>query len=223
MIVYGINFKKKKSFFLKNKHYNLNKKIKKSSQTKPNCINLNYRVFVFNYPSSWNFIILQNTKLNQYVFYFYSQYYYFMLNPLKTLNTCVVDMNTCSVQFQTLYPNTFYKTYWTTLLLIFSALNHPFFKKIKFKGKGYYIYKNKRQTITPQFGHSHRLYLYSYYTSVIFLSKTQIFIFGLSKIDVISVALGIKKMRPINIFTGRGVRFSRQIVYRKVGKVSSYR
>jgi hypothetical protein len=30
-------------------------------------------------------------------------------------------------------------------------------------------------------------------------------------------------MRPINIFTGRGVRFSRQIIYKKVGKVSSYR
>jgi hypothetical protein len=35
--------------------------------------------------------------------------------------------------------------------------------------------------------------------------------------------LGIKSMRPINIFTGRGVRFSRQIIYKKVGKVSSYR
>jgi len=30
-------------------------------------------------------------------------------------------------------------------------------------------------------------------------------------------------MRPINIFTGRGVRFAKQIIYKKAGKVSSYR
>ena len=95
--------------------------------------------------------------------------------------------------------------------------------KVKFKGKGYYIFKNNRQTVTPQFGHSHRLYVYSYFTSVKFLSKTHIFIFGLLHSDVLKSATDIKGMRPINIFTGRGVRFSRQIIYKKTGKVSSYR
>ena len=109
------------------------------------------------------------------------------------------------------------------LNLVFSAFYRPFFRKVKFKGKGYYIYKNKRNTITPQFGYSHRLYLYSYFVSVKFLSKTSVFVFGLLKNDVIKTTLGIKSMRPINIFTGRGVRFSREVVYKKVGKVSSYR
>jgi len=44
-----------------------------------------------------------------------------------------------------------------------------------------------------------------------------------SRKDIYTSAHGIRNMRPINIFTGRGVRFSRQIIYRKVGKVSSYR
>jgi ribosomal protein L6P/L9E len=61
------------------------------------------------------------------------------------------------------------------------------------------------------------------FTSVKFLSKTSIIVFGFELSDLVTVALGIKKMRPINIFTGRGVRFSRQIIYKKVGKVSSYR
>jgi hypothetical protein len=30
-------------------------------------------------------------------------------------------------------------------------------------------------------------------------------------------------MRRMNIFTGRGVRFAKQIVYKKTGKVSAYR
>ena len=36
-------------------------------------------------------------------------------------------------------------------------------------------------------------------------------------------SLFIKKKRPINIYTGRGVRFSKQQIYKKIGKVSTYR
>jgi ribosomal protein L6P/L9E len=134
-----------------------------------------------------------------------------------------VSKNASLIQLTTLYTSNFSRLYWGHLNLLFSCLHRPFFLKIKFKGKGYYIYKNKRNTITPQFGYSHRLYLYAYFVSVKFLSKTSIFLFGLLKSDVIKVGLGIKAMRPINIFTGRGVRFSKQIIYKKVGKVSSYR
>jgi len=106
------------------------------------------------------------------------------------------------------------------LLFLF---NVPVFKKIKFRGKGYYIYKNHRNTIAPQFGYSHRIYVYSYFNVVRFLSKVKVFIFGLCKSDVFLTSREIRSKRPINIFTGRGVRFSRQIIYKKVGKVSSYR
>ena len=95
--------------------------------------------------------------------------------------------------------------------------------KLKFKGKGYYIFKNQRNTITPQFGFSHRIYVYSYSAVVNFLTKTKVFLFGLSKQDLLTSAYSIKAMRPINIFTGRGVRFSKQLIYKKTGKVSSYR
>ena len=56
-----------------------------------------------------------------------------------------------------------------------------------------------------------------------FLSKTTIFLFGLSKKDIFTVGHDFRAVRKINIFTGRGVRFSKQIIYKKVGKVSSYR
>ena len=48
-------------------------------------------------------------------------------------------------------------------------------------------------------------------------------LFGTSYQDIISVGLRIKRLRSINIFTGRGVRFNKQVVYKKTGKVSSYR
>lgn len=109
------------------------------------------------------------------------------------------------------------------LTFLFQTFQVPFFLKLKFKGKGYYIFKNSRNTVTPQFGFSHRIYIYAFSIIVKFLSKTKIFLFGLSKKDLFLQGHNIKNMRPINIFTGRGMRFSKQIIYKKVGKVSSYR
>ena len=97
------------------------------------------------------------------------------------------------------------------------------FVRMRFRGKGYYIYKTTRNTIAPNFGYAHRLYVYAYAVSLKFLSKTSIIMFGFCKKDLLEAGYGFKSTRPINIFTGRGVRFARQTVYRKIGKVSSYR
>ena len=80
-----------------------------------------------------------------------------------------------------------------------------------------------RNTIAPKFGYYHRIYVYAPNIRVKFLSKTSVLLFGFSKIDVMTVGHDFKSKKPINIFTGRGVRFARQIVYRKTGKVSAYR
>jgi ribosomal protein L6P/L9E len=98
-----------------------------------------------------------------------------------------------------------------------------FFKKIKFKGKGYYIYKNKRNTVALQFGYSHIKRLFFFFISLKFLSKTSILFFGLNQNSVFLASKKLFSVRPLNIFTGKGMRFTRQIVYRKTGKVSSYR
>jgi len=97
------------------------------------------------------------------------------------------------------------------------------FMRIKFKGKGYYVYRNARNTIAPNFGYAHRLYVYGSGVTIKFLTKRLVLIFGFTKNDLWDVGYRFRATRPIKIFTGRGVRFSRQIVYRKVGKVSSYR
>jgi ribosomal protein L6P/L9E len=98
-----------------------------------------------------------------------------------------------------------------------------YFTKFKFKGKGYYIYKSFRNTIAFRFGYAHRTYVYSFFVSVRFITKTTILVFGLNKYDLLSFSQDFKQIRKINIFTGRGIRFSRQIIYQKVGKVSMYR
>jgi ribosomal protein L6P/L9E len=97
------------------------------------------------------------------------------------------------------------------------------FNKLKFKGKGYYMYKSKRNTIALQFGYAHIVRIYTFLVNLKFLSKTAVLLVGLNKNDLLSISHNFRLRRPHNIFTGKGVRFTRQIIYKKTGKISSYR
>ena len=198
---------------------------------KQNNLKLTSRASVYTYkslfaiPHLWNILILKSkTKnLSSQIFYLFSNTYFFKFTFLN--NSIQLSFNKQLRVLDFNFHHFFHSLtfYFNFLKLLFLTFSLPLFLKLKFKGKGYYIFKNSRNTITPQFGFSHRIYIYSFSVLVKFLSKTTIFLFGLSKKDLLKNGLNIKNIRPINIFTGRGIRFAKQIVYRKVGKVSSYR
>jgi ribosomal protein L6P/L9E len=149
---------------------------------------------------------------------------YQLVSPLPNhLSSNNPMYSTSILRLNSVVSNSYTQTYVSLLNSVSSAFYKPNFLKIKFRGKGYYIYKNIRNAIAPQFGYSHRLYIYSYFNKVKFIGKTKIILFGLTKLDIVDTATTLKSKRPINIFTGRGVRFARQVVYKKQGKVSSYR
>jgi hypothetical protein len=174
-------------------------------------------------PKKWSLLILKSLKQPLYTFHLFSTKYSFKFSLSLTksaLNYCFnTGVITASSYFLSGLILQWAKKVNSTLYLFSSFI----FNKLKFKGKGYYIYKNIRNTIAPQFGYYHRIYIYSYFNKVRFLSKTKVLLFGLTKEDVLHSSYGIKKKRPVNIFTGRGVRFAHQIIYKKTGKVSSYR
>lgn len=95
--------------------------------------------------------------------------------------------------------------------------------KVKFEGKGYYLYKNIRNTLAPKFGFAHRLYLYHFDSWVKVLSKTKLLFYSNSKQHSLLNAVEICLLRPRNPFTGRGVRLGRSIRFKKRGKVSSFK
>ena len=214
------------------------KTIKKKNLTKNrnlnyslfNRINLNCFLFRFYLPNFWKILIISKsnkflTPLTQFnsVCYIYSPFYFIFLPiPQKFLNL-KYDLQTNVITLNFFYKNNFYGLFWNAFKNVFFQFSKLFFKKLKFKGKGYYIYKNFRNTIALQFGYSHVLYLYSYFVNIKFMTKTSILIFGINKINNIKAAKSLFYVRPINIFTGKGIRFSRQIIYKKTGKISSYR
>lgn len=191
----------------------------------PNRLNTNSSLYSLYVPASWKFLIItpKTSYPNSIIFYLFSKSYFFFLTvPVNFLNLSY-DRTTSCLTFLFFYKNNFYNIFFKTFLNIFLQFARIFFKKLKFKGKGYYIYKNIRNTIALQFGYSHLFYLYSYFTNVKFITKTSILIFGLSAPRVVKAGKSLFRIKPINIFTGKGIRFSRQIIYKKTGKISSYR
>ena len=104
----------------------------------------------------------------------------------------------------------------------FSFFFKLFFILFFFIGKEYKLVISNRSTITFNFGFSHRYYIYNLNTVAVQLAKTKFMIYGLNFFNVLLKAKDFYYIKPLNIFTLRGIRFSKQIVFKKVGKVSLY-
>ena len=209
----------------KRRKYRHNLKIRKIAFTYPSTLTLAVYPTQLYIPSEWTLTFLQSkgNLLRPKLLYLTNSLYYFKTPIPFNLASVYFSCSARTFLMHNLHLtgfHTYYLKVLQTLLLTFSKL---YYVKLKIRGKGYYLYKTTRNTITHQLGHSHRVYIYAPYVAVKFLSKTTIFVFGTSKLDIFAIGRRIRKSKSLNIFTGRGVRFSRQVVYKKTGKVSSYR
>lgn len=152
----------------------------------------------------------------------YSDLYFFKISFLTFFSLFYFNVFTNTFFVKALFVYNFFRFYWRFFKIVYNSFFVFFLKKLKFKGKGYYIFKNLRNTITFRFGYSHRLYLYFFKIGVKFLSKTSILIFGLNWFELQNHAFKLKNIRPYNLFTGKGIRFNKQILYKKIGKASTY-
>jgi ribosomal protein L6P/L9E len=103
------------------------------------------------------------------------------------------------------------------------SFENYFSKKIKFKGKGFRLkIKKKHKAIKFLFGHSH--------LNILFLKNVKLKKCGKYKLTLKSslfnkintLARHICIIKPINVYTNRGIRISRQIIFRRKGKKGSY-
>jgi hypothetical protein len=211
------SFKTKNSTLFKNKNDPLKSNFR-NLKNKPN-----FYIKFYIIPLGWDMLVLRNKSKKYFYIILYSSTYYLKIPLYAMSNFFPFDSVTNQFFINNLFINNFIQTYYSLLRSFYKVLLKPSFSKLTFKGKGYYIFKNHRNTITPQFGYSHRLYLYAFYTHVIFLSKTSLIVFGFNPKHVKALSKSVFMWRPVNIFTGRGVRFSKQIIYKKSGKVSTYR
>lgn len=165
----------------------------------------------------YNYSVILIKKNKNYI-YIYNKIFYFTIVTKFNIN---VEENTNSIiieNFDSRKKKELEKKIIGTFIKTWSVY---FFQKIKFTGKGYKI-KKKKKSIKFFFGRSHLTTIFFKKINIRRLTKYKLFFFTKKYETVKFINSLINKIRKINIYTKRGLRFSRQKIYKKTGKKSSY-
>jgi len=169
---------------------------------KLNCekINLNsINIFIYNKSKKFDFFI--NTEKSNIQIDKWSNS--IILNK-KKINTNIIKFNN--------YFYNFIKS-WDTY----------FFSKIKFKGKGFRIrFFKKIKLVKFFFGKSHKTFIFFKKIKTKRINKYKFIIKSLIKDKVSFNRNLIVNIRPLNKYTLRGLRSSKQIVFKRKGKKGTY-
>lgn len=98
-----------------------------------------------------------------------------------------------------------------------------YYRKLKFTGKGYKIKKSKaKKSFKFYFGRSHTQYLFSGGLRFKKLSKYRLYLITNNKKRLNRIMNLTLQTRPLNRYTKRGLRCTRQFILKRPGKKSTY-
>jgi len=105
----------------------------------------------------------------------------------------------------------------------FYSFTFFFFRKFKFIGKGYKISKIKiKKSFKFYFGYSHKIFLVYGGAQLRRLTKYKLFLLGTNRKSLQEITLILQNIRRLNMFTKRGLRATKQIIFKRPGKKSTY-
>lgn len=138
-------------------------------------------------------------------------------------NTFFFDKETNSIRISYTTPSFLQNKASNIFKKITFSFEDYFSKKIKFKGKGFRLkIKKKHKAIKFLFGHSH--------LNILFLKNLKLKKCGKYKLTIKHTLLNdnnilakkICSIKPVNVYTNRGIRVSRQVIFKRKGKKGSY-
>ena len=181
----------------------------------------NLNTYIVNIPITFNIIVFENKKNKKNLtITLYNKIQSF--NLINTVKNIKIDLESYSIKIKVDYNlnnninfkqiNSFLKTF-----------ESYFFIKIKFKGKGFKIkYNKKLKLIKFYFGRSHMTFFKLKKIKLKKINKYKFFLRNFNYNWLKKKAIEITKIKPVNIYTLRGIRLSRQIIKKRKGKKSSY-
>lgn len=173
---------------------------------------INIIVFIKNKKNSETLnIVLQNNKKK---FLFYVK---------KNESLLKFDKNTNSIILEKNWLFNSNNKFTNFLLKFFKSWDYFFFAKIKFKGKGFRIrFFKKNKFVKFFFGRSHKTFMF--YRKLV-LKKISKYKFTIKSINYDQIKNASKlsiNIKPMNMYTLRGLRDSKQIIYKRKGKKGTY-
>lgn len=174
-----------------------------------------------NVPISFNIIVLENIKNKKdLTIILYNKLYSITL--VKNKKKIKIDLESYSIKINLdiNYNNNLNFKQINKFLKTFEVY---FFIKIKFKGKGFKIKFNKKLKIIKfYFGRSHMTFFKLKKIKLKKITKYKFILKNLNFTKLKTNASKITKIKPINVYTLRGIRLAKQIIRKRKGKKSSY-
>lgn len=177
--------------------------------------------FSINIPLSFDIIILQN-KINKNdltIILYNNLYSITLINKKKKIK---IDLESYAILLskEVSFNNNLNFKQVNKFLKTFEFY---FFIKIKFKGKGFKIKFNKKLKIIKFFfGRSHITFFKLKRIKLKKITKYKFILKNLNFSKLKTNSMKITKIKPINVYTLRGIRLSKQIIKKRKGKKSSY-
>lgn len=178
----------------------------------------------YTFSNSWQFVLGRSPR-NKLVYYFYSEVYYFIFGTFQN-SKYDAQSNSIYIPFHKGLSNTVkpidYQLFYTYMTKMLNNFNYIYIAKLLYSGKGYRLYVRKKFFIYPKLNYSHKLYIYSFNTIIHITTRWTMIFYAKSYRNFRIFLLNLLRLRSYNTFTKKGIRLKKQVLYHKVGKVSTY-
>ena len=164
--------------------------------------------FLFLKKNDYKYIIVYNKITNVYIKYKFDlniNIFYF-----KNLKYIVVELNFFNFNSKKILGSLLNKQ--------IKSIDFYFIRKIVFFGKGFKIRKSQNETLSLFFNRSHINFIKWNNIIIKKLKKTKIILCSSNYKYIDKSAETIINNRKLNIFTKKGLRLARQLIFKKVGK-----
>lgn len=179
-------------------------------------------IYTVNFNSFKNFFFLkqQNTYI---LILLHENNFYCFGNSLdnNNINMIYFSKNTKNLSYNLTKPSNSYKQDIDLVNMFLKNLFLVFFKKIKFVGKGFRIqFFKKKGILNFTFGHSHMYMMFLQQLSIKKISKFKYFFKSTDLRLITKLSNELKRIKPMNKYTLRGLRLGRMILIKRKGRKS---
>lgn len=171
-------------------------------------------------PYNINYIYIENkNNINNKFLYLYNDNYFFSLS-FNDKQELIINNDTNTILIEDRNFNSKINLFTKEFDKFLYSWDNFFYNKIKFTGKGF-KWKKKETNLFLFFNRAHKCFFIGNNIILKRLSKSKIIILKNNYNHIIHDSILIRKIRVNNIFTKRGLRFSRQIMLKKKGKTAA--
>jgi hypothetical protein len=148
--------------------------------------------------------------------YAYNDFFFYKIPLVYNDLHSTLDEETNSIVFNHLIKNVERQNNVNPQKHFLYSLDNYYYEKLRFAGKGYrVVLSRKKKCMKFKFGHSHKKLIFFRFLKIKKSHKYKFSVMCNDRRRIVRVALLVRNVKPINLYTKRGVRRCRQVLFWK--------